>query len=445
MSYNVLSDLRVPGTGGSGFVSLYRESLMPAKKAARDLGRIPARPAISAQEAQVIRMLRSRAAVSRTDIARITHWSRPKVTTVVDQLIGRGFLQEVGEGDSQGGRRPSLLRFHNQLGYLIGIDIGATSMDLAVADLNAQVLARDSGPADVRDLPTDLLGEVQCRILALLDGLGLQPEQILGVGVGVPGPVDFARGVLVAPPLMPAWEGFSLRDYLQPLFPRAGIWIDNDVNIMALGELRAGAGVGVDNFLFVKVGTGIGAGVICHGLVHHGSSGSAGDIGHIRADAAGPVCHCGNTGCLEMMAAGPALVAQALEAAQTGASPILAKRLAANGGWLRAEDVGGAAREGDRVALEIIQRSGHLIGDVLAGLVNFFNPSLILIGGGVAGIGNQFLAAIRQAVLSRSTALATRDLVIRYSPMGGDAGLIGAIHLALDHVFVVEERRRPAE
>jgi glucokinase-like ROK family protein len=418
---------------------------MPAKKAAREPASLPALPEISAQEAQVIRVLRSRPAVSRTDIARHTHWSRPKVTMVVDKLIGRGFLQEVGEGDSQGGRRPSLLRFHNQLGYLIGVDIGATSMDLVLADLNAQVLARDSGPADVRDVPVVLLGEVQRRMVALLDAQGLRPEQILGVGVGVPGPVDFARGVLVAPPLMPAWEGFSLRDFFQPLFPRAGIWIDNDVNMMALGELRAGAGQGVENFIFVKVGTGIGAGIIGHGQVHRGSTGSAGDIGHIRADSAGPVCRCGNVGCLEMMAAGPALAAQALEAAQRGASPILAKRLAANGGLLRAEDVGWAAREGDRVALEIIGRSGHLIGDVLAGLVNFFNPSLILIGGGVAGIGNQLLAAIRQAVLNRSTALATRDLVIRYSPMGADAGVTGAIHLALDHVFVVEDRRRHAE
>jgi glucokinase-like ROK family protein len=411
------------------------------KKAARDHKRPAGLPEITAQEAQVVDALRRQAAVSRTDLSRLTHWSRPKVTAVVDRMITRGLLMEVGEGDSQGGRRPSLLRFNNQLGYILGVDIGATSIDLVLADLNAQVLARDSSPTDVREEPAVVLDEVTRRLLTLIQQQGLRAEQIVGIGVGVPGPVDFARGVLVAPPLMPAWDGFSIRAFFRQVFPYADVWVDNDVNIMARGELRAGAGRGVENFIFVKIGTGIGAGIIGYGRVHHGSTGSAGDIGHIRADPQGPVCRCGNVGCLEMMAAGPAIAARALAAAQEGSSATLARKLEAGGGVLRAEDVGAAAREGDRVAIEIIQSSGQMIGDVLAGLVNFFNPSLILIGGGVAGIGNQLLASIRQAVLRRSTALATRDLVIRYSPMGADAGVIGAVYLALDHLFVVHDHK----
>ncbi len=396
---------------------------------------------LSEQEAQVVDALRRQAAISRTDIARATDWSRPKVTAVINRMIVRGLLVEVGEGDSQGGRRPRLLVLNGELGYVIGVDVGATSIDLALADFNARVLARESGPADVLlDEPSHLLGEVKRRLLDMVRRQGLRPEQILGLGIGVPGPVDFARGVLVAPPLMPAWESFPIRDYFRDLFPRAFVSVDNDVNMMALGELRAGAGKGVDNFIFVKIGTGIGAGLISHGMVHRGSTGSAGDIGHICADRSGPVCRCGNIGCLEMMAGGPAIAARAAEAAQSGRSAILAKKMAANNGVLRAEDVGTAAREGDRSANEIIRSSGHLVGDVLAGLVNFFNPSLILIGGGVANIGNNLLSSIRQAVLSRSTALATRELVIRYSPMGGEAGVTGAIHLALDHVFATAER-----
>jgi glucokinase-like ROK family protein len=412
--------------------------LMSAKKGSGEVRRPAALPRITAQEAQIVDALRKQAAVSRTDISRFTNWSRPKVTSIVDKMIDRGFLMESGEGDSQGGRRPGMLRLNNRLGYLVGIEIGATSVELAVADLNAEVLIRDAGPADVRDDPAVLLGDVKERLFAMMRRQGLLPEQILGIGVGVPGPVDFARGVLVSPPLMPKWENYSIRSFFQQDFPRAGVWVDNDVNMMALGELRAGAGAGVDNFIFVKIGTGIGAGIICHGLVHRGSTGSAGDIGHIRVDPAGPICHCGNTGCLEKVAAGPAIAARAMDAARNGSSPTLAKKMEA-GGMLRAEDVGAAAREGDRAAIEIIQSSGRMVGDVLAGLVNFFNPSVIFIGGGVAGIGNQLLSSIRQAVLNRSTALATRDLVIRYSPTGPDVGMIGAIHLALDHLFVVEE------
>jgi predicted NBD/HSP70 family sugar kinase len=166
---------------------------------------------------------------------------------------------------------------------------------------------------------------------------------------------------------MPTWENYPIRDFFQEAFPNADVWVDNDVNMMALGELRAGAGIGVDNFIFVKIGTGIGAGIICHGLVHRGSTGSAGDIGHIRVDPGGPVCHCGNVGCLEILAAGPAIAARAIEAARNGSSAILAGKLEANDGMLRSEDVGVAAREGDRIANEIIQSSGHMIGDVLAG------------------------------------------------------------------------------
>lgn len=397
---------------------------------------------VTEQEAQVLEALRRQAAVSRTDISRLTNWSRPKVTGIVNRMIDRGVLMEMGEGDSQGGRRPQLLRLNNRLGYVVGLDIGATSMDLALADLNAEVLSRDRGPADVRVEPDVLLGEVKRRLLDMLRVEGVRPEQVLGVGAGVPGPVDFAKGVLVAPPLMPAWGNYPIRNFFRDLFPNAFVSVDNDVNMMALGELRAGAGKGIDNFIFVKIGTGIGAGIICHGLVHRGSAGSAGDIGHISVARSGPVCHCGNIGCLEMLAAGPAIADRAAEAARKGTSAILKRKLDANGGRMRAEDVGAAAREGDRTAIEIIQSSGQMVGDVLAGLVNFFNPSLILIGGGVANIGNQLLASIRQEVLRRSTALATRELVVSYSPMGVEAGTTGAIHLALDHLFVIENTGR---
>ncbi len=414
---------------------------MPRTSARPIAPSLPTAPLIvSAHEAQIIAALRQHDTISRTDLARLTGWSRPKVSAEVGKLVKRAILIENGEGASQGGRRPRLLKFNQQLGYIIGVDIGATSMDLAVADLNAQVLARDCGPADVREEPLALLSEVKRRALGLLAKRNIRPQQVLGVGVGVPGPVDFLKGILVAPPLMPAWEGFSIRGYFHPIFPSAFVAVDNDVNIMALGELKSGAGTGVDNFIFVKIGTGIGAGIVCNGIIHRGHNGSAGDIGHICADHNGPTCRCGNVGCLEAMAAGPAIADRAWEAARNGSSLILAQKLEANNGLLRAEDVAAAVREGDRMAIEIVQYSGQLIGDVLAGLVNFFNPSMILVGGGVANIGNQLLASLRQAVLRRSTALATRELTVSYSPMSGEAGVTGAIHLALEHLFVVQDK-----
>jgi predicted NBD/HSP70 family sugar kinase len=214
--------------------------------------------------------------------------------------------------------------------------------------------------------------------------------------------------------------------------------VDNDVNVMALGELSLGVAQGVDNLIFVKLGTGIGAGIICEGRIYRGANGCAGDIGHICVDKDGPVCHCGNKGCLERLAAGPAIAERSLVAARAGRSPNLLDRYEKNGGMLRAEDVGAAAREGDALAIEVIRESGQLVGEVLAGLVNFYNPDMIVIGGGVSDLGDLLLSSIRQAVFNRSLPLATRNLQIAFSGIGAASGMLGAVSLALNYVFTVK-------
>ena len=205
---------------------------------------------------------------------------------------------------------------------------------------------------------------------------------------------------------------------------------------MAIGEARVGGGKGIDNFFYIKIGTGIGCGVIVKGEIYRGSDGTAGDVGHICVDYNGPICHCGNQGCLEIMAAGPAIAAKGLEAARSGKSKIMAARMKKNSGTFTAVDVGKAAAAGDRAANKIIADSGKMIGGVLAGLVNFYNPRAIFIGGGVSKIGHQLLSAIHQATLKRATALSTRALIIDYSALGDDAGVHGSIWLAIENVFI---------
>lgn len=392
--------------------------------------------ALLPDEAEVIVALRQRGALSRTDLARITGYSRAKMTAVVSKLVQRGILSEVGEGESQGGRRPRMLHFNPSQGYVAGVDLGATSIDVALADLGGTLLERQGEAADVRDGPQAVLSRVCAVLLAMMQRRGITAEQIYAVGIGVPGPVQFATGLLIAPPLMPEWDAFPIRSTIRQTFPAARVVVDNDVNVMALGELRAGAGIGVENFIVVKIGTGIGAGIVCQGQVYRGSDGCAGDVGHICVDQHGPVCRCGNVGCVEAMAAGPAIAARALSIARSSSNSILAARMQSNGGTLSAEDVGAAAAAGDRTAMEIVQDSGRMIGEALAGLVNFFNPRLILLGGGVSSIGHQLLASIRQTVLRRSPPLSTKDLRIDYAALGRDAGLSGALALALEHVFV---------
>lgn len=388
-------------------------------------------------EAAVIAAIRRDGPLSRTDLTEELDYSRASVTSIVGRMVSANILTEVGEGKSAGGRRPTLLDINPSLGYVVGIDIGATSVDVALANFHGEILERDSKVADVREAPEPFLARVADLIDALLARRDIQLKQVVGIGVGVPGPVEFETGLLIAPPLMPLWEGYPIRAYFRGRFPVARVTVDNDVNMMAKGEQQAGAGKGISNFLFIKIGTGIGCGIIANGLVYRGSDGTAGDIGHICVDYNGPFCHCGNQGCLEIMAAGPAIAARATARAQAGESPFLAERLAARG-ELTAVDVGEAAATGDRVANDIIRSSGQMIGGTLAGLVNFYNPRAIYLGGGVSNIGHGLLSSVRQATLRRATSLSTRQLRIEYSRLGSDAGVIGAIWLGLEHVFAVK-------
>ncbi|HET9909502.1 MAG TPA: ROK family protein [Anaerolineales bacterium] len=405
---------------------------------AKKTSRLTAPILVNSTEVEIMRALRRQGRISRTEISNITGWSKAKASQEIRRLVNKGYLIEIGEGASQGGRRPRLLRINNQLGFIVGIDIGATSLDVALADVSGLILKRRSEPTDVKLSPVSVLGRCSELLLELIQDQSVNPHQILGIGIGVPGPVDFARGVLVAPPLMPEWENFLIRDFFKKTFTSAFVVVDNDVNIMALGEQRSGDAENVDHFLVVKIGTGIGCGIMASRKIHRGSSGSAGDIGHICVDTTGPVCRCGNRGCLEAMAAGPAISEKATQAARERKSKLLLKMMQNNGNVLTPEDVNMACREGDETALEIIRSSGRMIGEVLAGLVNFFNPSQIYITGGISNFGNHLLIAIKRAVLRRSLPLATSGLDIVFSRMGSDAGVLGAIMLALEYLFIVE-------
>ncbi|NPV87309.1 MAG: ROK family protein [Anaerolineae bacterium] len=398
----------------------------------------PQRVAVAWQEKEIFDRIRRQGEATKAELVNRLPYSRTKINQCIADLLEKGLVKTAGAGDYTGGRRAVTYSVNGSAALVAGVDIGATSVDLALADLAGKIYARLGEPADVRDGPRLLLGRVGELLEQMLAGGGLARQRLLSIGVGVPGPVDFKLGKLVSPPIMPGWDGFPIIATLQERFPTAHVAVDNDVNIMALGEKVGGAARHVDNLIFVKIGTGIGAGILCNGEIYRGSNGCAGDIGHICVNKEGPICRCGNIGCLEAMAAGPAIAAAAQKAALEGKSPILLRHYEANGGFLRPEDVGYSAGEGDPVSIDIIRNSGHLVGDVLASLVNFYNPGMIVIGGGVSKIGNLLLSSIRQVVLHRSLPLATRDMRIIFSQLGDEAGVTGAMALAVENLFVVQ-------
>ncbi len=371
--------------------------------------------------------------VSRSELTDALRVSRSKTSLEVGRLLEAGLLAEDGLAESEGGRRSSLLCIPRSAGLIAAADLGATSIDVALSTLGGELVSHLGEPADVKEGPKAVLRRVMQVLAGLLEEHGADRGDVRAIGVGVPGPVEQASGLLRSPPIMPGWDGFPIRDAFAGGYA-APVFVDNDVNVMALGEHWGGVGRGVDNLLFVKIGTGIGGGIIADGRPYRGTQGCAGDIGHICADPEGPVCTCGNRGCLEAMAAAPAIARKAERCARDGMSPILAAVLDQKG-ELSARDVGEAAGLGDHTALGIIRESGRLVGGVLATLVSTLNPSLIVIGGGVASIGHSLLAEIRSTVYGRSLPLATRNLPIALSELEEIGGVTGASVLAAEGVL----------
>jgi glucokinase-like ROK family protein len=366
--------------------------------------------------------------VSRAELTEALGSSRGKISSEVARLIEAGLLVEDGLAESEGGRRSSLLSIPRSAGLIAAIDIGATSIDVALTTLGSEILAHRDEPADVRFGPQSVLRRVNELIFELLEERGASPRDILAIGVGVPGPVEQPSGLLTVPPIMPGWDRFPIRDFFVGEYA-APVFVDNDVNVMAVGEHWGGVGKGVDDMIFVKIGTGIGGGIIIGGRLHRGIQGCAGDLGHISVDPDGPTCTCGNRGCLEAMAAAPAMVLEAEKCIREGNSTVLVDVLREQG-EITAKDIGEAVRRGDYCASTVIRRSGALIGQTLAAVVSVLNPSLVIIGGGVSHIGNALLAEVRSSVYQRSLPLATRNLPIVMSELDPLAGVVGASVMA---------------
>jgi glucokinase-like ROK family protein len=378
-----------------------------------------------------IRLARSR---SRSELVARTGLSRAVVAQRVGELIERGLVVEGGVGRSTGGRPPRQLAFNADAGHVLVADLGASSIDVAVTSLDGRILAHRDEPGDIADGPEHCLARVDELFEQLLGTTRGVPARLWGVGIGVPGPVEFRTGRPISPPIMPGWDAYPLRERFARRYD-APVWVDNDVNILALGEWRSGVAVGHDNVVVIKIGTGIGAGIISDGRLHRGAQGSAGDVGHIQVvDDVSVVCRCGNIGCLEALAGGAALARAGEEAARGGRSERLQAALDQHQ-RVTAEDVARAASYGDPIAVRLLQSAGRRVGLMLASVVNFFNPSLIVIGGGVAHSGDALLAAIRETVYRRSLPLATRELLIQRSSLGGLAGVIGASSMVADQLF----------
>lgn len=368
---------------------------------------------------EVLALIGSGVAVTRAEIARRTGLARSTVSQRVDALIAHGFIDEDSEAPSTGGRPPRRLSLRTHDHAIAGVDIGASHCRVGLLDISGALLVAREEPLTIEDGPEAVLGHVERTLRMLLEaGDGNGSRTLRAIGVGVPGPVEFSTGRPVDPPIMPGWHHYPIPDFFEERFGVRAL-VDNDVNVMALAEQRR-AFSSTLHLLYLKVGTGIGCGIVADGRIHRGARGSAGDIGHIRVGEREEPCRCGNSGCLEAIAGGAALAEQLRELGLEAVGTL---------------DIVQLVREGNREAVRMVREAGRAVGEVLSGLVNFFNPETVVVGGALAAVHDQLLAGVREAVYRRSNPLATDVLRIEPSRIGENAGAIGAGILAIEHAL----------
>jgi glucokinase-like ROK family protein len=371
----------------------------------------------------------SHGGISRADLARSLAITRSAVTTIVNEFIEVGIVRESVDGPTTGGRRPILLELDPQRGKFVGIDLGATHVGFLVTDFACGVLHEVEKPFDISISPESGLKQIDGYLRAMLTELSLDLSDLLVIGVGIPGPVVSEQGLVISPPLMPGWENYPIRAQLEEMW-KLPVSLNNDAELGALGEWAYGAGRGERHLAYIKVGSGIGAGLLIDGKIFRGATGSAGEIGHTTIRDDGPLCNCGNHGCLETLAGGKAIAKRAIEAVQSGRRTMMASIEPVD--HITARDVADAAHRGDLVAQQIMKDAGTYLGIAIASLVNLFNPNMVVVGGGIAQMGDLLLQPIRQVVQQRSLRSSAQAVRINTSVLGRRSSSMGAAVQALN-------------
>ncbi|WP_167137072.1 ROK family protein [Diaminobutyricimonas sp. TR449] len=376
----------------------------------------------SSGASELFQLLRDGRPRTRAELATLTGLARSTIASRVDYLMALGLVTPVDDAISTGGRPSSQFALNPGARVVLAADLGATHATVAVSDLSGAILTQHRESIPIDRGPDEVLSWLADTGRALVSSVDRDKDDLIAIGIGLPGPVQHSTGRPTNPPIMPGWDGFDVPGWMQQ-HVQVPVLVDNDVNIMALGE-QAYAWPQEEHVMFVKVATGIGCGVISGGLLQRGAQGIAGDIGHVQIPrGAGIPCHCGNRGCLEALASGPAIAAELRRSGvdvQTG------------------QQVVDLVRRGNIEAIQAVRQAGRDIGEVLSACVSLINPSVIAIGGSMAQAGEHLLAGVREVVYTRSMPLATEHLQIVQSRAAENAGVIGASMLAIHHALAPE-------
>lgn len=383
-------------------------------------------------------LIHDKSPISRAAIVRETGLSATTVSSIVNALLESGLVQESGVGQSSGGRPPIMMEFNYSYRYLLGVDMGATHLTIVLMNLAGEVTARCHRRYDVAHNPAGSVEALLTLIDNVLAAAGQTVDDVLGIGIAVPAPLEGERLDRPSGVILPHWDGFDLIGALQPSLSLP-VSVENDANAGAIAEKWWGRGIQHDNLAYIKLGTGVGSGLITGGEIYRGSGGTAGEIGHTSIDLNGPDCRCGKRGCLESFVGAPALVARVVQLRREAMGSDASRgELRAGGDFTEPNTIQAvieAAHAGDRYSRDVLEQAGRHIGIGIANLLNLLNPRLIVIGGELAAAGEFFLEAVRSSVRERAMPKAAQEAEICFSAVGDDAIAIGAATIALERAF----------
>jgi glucokinase-like ROK family protein len=375
----------------------------------------------------VLRLIWREKRTSRADIARQMGLSRSTVSEIIDRLLKSGPVAEIGSGESSGGRRPIVLAFQDDARCILGVDLGATHVSVALTDLRGKVLVWKEQKHPVRTDPDGARALVLQLCDQCLDEWCKGENTLIRIGVAVPSPVDPLNPKMLSEVVIPAWQGKSGLEELQNRY-KVPVHVDNDANLGALAEHWWGAGVGIDDFVYIKVAHGIGAGYVLNGEIYRGAGGVAGEMGHLPIDPNGEPCVCGLRGCLATFVSRPALIDRVNELSSVYPNSTL------GADTLSFNLIGRAALDKDQLALRLVSEVADYLGTAIISWFNLMNPNLAILGGGFSSLGDLLLEPIREKV--RGSTLVTKAAVdVKTGELGPRAVAIGAATLALEALF----------
>ena len=384
---------------------------------------------------KILDLIRNKGLTTKQQIAKELGINITTVSDIINQFNNTyNILKETGDGNSSGGRKPKLYSINNELGYVVGVDVGGTNTRVIITDLACNISRCIKVKTKAKEGKEAVLSRVISIISEMIDSSKISREKIFGIGMSISGIINSYEGISIFCPNIPGWENYPIRSIMEKEF-NIPVCIDDSVRCAAVAEKRFGIAKDHDNFIFISIGKGIGMGTFIDGKIYRGSMGLAGELGHITVSEDGPLCNCGNKGCLEAIASGPGILKRAREGIENGIVTSISREINNNFENLTVEIISKAANEGDKYAYYLINRTGEYIGIAIAAALNLFGCDLVVLWGGILECGDIILDAIKRTVKMRALEFISKRVGIEKTVLGDYIAALGAAQIFIDRLY----------